>query len=1709
MANNDILGIQATINGADVQRGANQFISQVSRMENVSDKFINSLSQNMKIANGQIMSMGNSFASISDTIISKLGMIGVAFSAQQFAQKAMMIRGDFQQLEIAFTTMLGSADKANELMNQLVNTAAKTPFDLKGVANGAKQLLAYGVATEKVNETLVRLGDISAGLSIPLNDMVYLYGTTMTQGRLFTQDLRQFQGRGIPLADELAKQFGVTKDKVGELVTAGRVGFPEVEKAIISMTDKGGKFGGLMNEQSKSITGQISNIQDSLDMMFNEIGKQSEGVINAGLEGVSYLVEHWKQVGEAISVAAAAYGTYKAAEMTTAAISNLGQAYNEAELIKGYESLLAVQQESIDADLAEAVSKGRLSQESALQVAALRQEVAERMNVLAAQKAQALAEEETALAALQSAQEKKDAADEYLESMQNLYDAALEQGDATYQNYAYEQLATATTNANTAATELNTAQKNYNAASTKAKTATTVADTFSEQANTVATNAHTASVGLLRGAYLQLVTIMKSAWATMMANPLGIVVAAVTALGYAVYKYATRESEAEKATQKYNEKLEENAKKSDELKKKTEDLTNAISDTNKSDAQRNESFQKLKLLYPDILANINSEVEFLAKKKELLDQINDAQEKNTQKGDEELLQEYEQRLRYYQRVRRYGTSTTLVDMDGNGIATDNVEDAINAMQSLVNQQKARVAQYDVSKFVGGIKDMSKGDIQSAIGEASVLLKSLDGFGKEAIAMYTTMGKEISKEQLIMIQSSLNSELNTRNGVQKSVSDWVQYYKQEYEKAKKELDSFTKNKDSMSQEEFQRQYDKLKLEVESKKDQYEKYSGRTMKEEDKEGQELEKYKLLVDKQAREKKRSEEDAQLAIDEAWVSMQEDSLQKRLNILGLNYDKQMMQLERQQEDDLIKLIEDERTKFEANPANKGKKFDPTGIELSPEIISKYNAQRKQLMDSFLKENDKMSKEVEQKYQSDAQKRLEIEKRYNKDIEELNRQRTEAEQRGDTERVQNLESSIRKATVEKAKSLLSFDFDLLKQSPEYVSAYEDLSNISTQTLEYLISEFEKVKASASSSLNPEDLREYTQTLQDMYDELNSRNPFRSITEAMNELNASRNTLRELSDIINGKKSASKIDDKGGKLTTLYEYTDENGEKKIITYSEALEKYGKLLDDTLKKENKAKKSITEVSVAFSTLGSEISNLGNAIGGTAGEVVSLIGDVMTFASSTIQGIQSLSTATAGAMAAIEKASVILSIASAALQILQKISSLGTNKSFKQYEAYAEKIKDINALTDAVNQYKYAILEARNEESNWFSVDSLRNLKDYKEMQQQALEAYQDKALESQAIYQNKSGGGWLTGAFNWMMGNLSLLSPFEWWKNIWGQGSYGKGQTAAINNLRIETRKASSGFLGSGIGGKSQKTEDLQTWINQNKDKFKGLDTNLFDNETGLINKELANAIIESYGDKLVGQTKETLESLIKLREQYDEYLQQLHEYVSSLYEPLVDNFIDSLWDWFDNGKDALKSFKDYASDTFRDIVTDMMRTIVLEKVVGGFSDDIANLYEKYSVGQLSEDELMKKVSERMSGLIEDYETQIPVLQEMMNQMNGYLESAGLNMKDSSYSQEASSKGFQTMSQETGSELNGRFTALQIAGEEIKAQSIIQSELLRLISQDNAALKMQIAMNLRMTSEMVDMQRDSNEHLSAIQRNTYQLYEMNERLEKIERNTRNL
>lgn len=242
-----------------------------------------------------------------------LGVIGGTAALKGLVTDMINVRGEFQKTSIAFETMLGSKEKADALMAQMVETAAKTPFDLQGVTSGAKQLLAYGTSADKVNETLVRLGNIASGLSIPLGELVYLYGTSMSQGRLFTQDVNQFMGRGIPLVAELSKELGKTESEIIKMVTEGKVGFPELQKVIENMTNEGGKFYNLMEMQSTTLSGQISNLGDAWDSMLNSIGEETQGIASMTISAVTSIIENYKEVGAIIASLVATYGTYKAA----------------------------------------------------------------------------------------------------------------------------------------------------------------------------------------------------------------------------------------------------------------------------------------------------------------------------------------------------------------------------------------------------------------------------------------------------------------------------------------------------------------------------------------------------------------------------------------------------------------------------------------------------------------------------------------------------------------------------------------------------------------------------------------------------------------------------------------------------------------------------------------------------------------------------------------------------------------------------------------------------------------------------------------------------------------------------------------------------------------------------------------------------------------------------------------------------------------------------------------------------------------------------------------------------------------------------------------------------------------------------------------------------------------------------------------------------
>lgn len=577
-----------------------------------------------------------------------LSLLGAGFTARELVTQVATVRGEFQKLEAAFNTMLGSEEKTAALMAQMVETAATTPFSLQDVASGAKQLLAYGTAAENVNGILIRLGDIAAGLSVPLNDLVYLYGTTMTQGRLYTADLNQFTGRGIPMIKELARQFGVAESQVRGLVEEGKVGFPEVEKVIRSLTDEGGMFAGLMEAQSKTISGQIANIGDSISMMFNEIGQSSEGIINTALSGVSYLVENYEKVGEAVMTAATAYGAYKAALMAVTAYQNAVSGVRYSAEMAELSKLIPAKQEEARTDVEQAVASGRLTQAKAGQIAAMRAEAAEYVKSLQLKAQEAAAEQAAAMQAKIRAdvahKQSLIAVDDAMEQ----YEAALKSGDGLRIETAENALNSAEVEKNAAAKRLRSATSAYDTATTKAATASKAAETASVTMNTAAQTANATATNVLTAAKTRLLAVSRALGLSLLANPYVLAAAAITGLVYAIYKYATAATAAEAAQESFNRSMDKMARDAEELKNKVAGLIRTIQDPNATGLQKALAYDELQKIAPAITEAYGS-MEKLARAGEAwnaqMNQITDENRSRSLEEQAEALQGLVRRLK--------------------------------------------------------------------------------------------------------------------------------------------------------------------------------------------------------------------------------------------------------------------------------------------------------------------------------------------------------------------------------------------------------------------------------------------------------------------------------------------------------------------------------------------------------------------------------------------------------------------------------------------------------------------------------------------------------------------------------------------------------------------------------------------------------------------------------------------------------------------------------------------------------------------------------------------------------------------------------------------------------------------------------------------------------------------------------------------------------
>jgi hypothetical protein len=248
---------------------------------------------------------------------SRLGALFGINAISNFVRKMVTVRGEFELQQKSLEVLLKSKSEANKLWEQTMQLAVKSPFQVGQLITYTKQLAAYQIETDKLFDTTKRLADLSAGLGVDMDRLILAYGQVRTAEYLRATEVRQFTEAGVPLLDALADRFSALEGKavsvaeVMERITKRQVTFGDVEAVINQMTDLGGLFYNMQEEQSKTVKGMMSNLKDEISLMFNEIGESSEGAIKRSLQVVRWLVQHWEVFAGILASTLPLFALYK------------------------------------------------------------------------------------------------------------------------------------------------------------------------------------------------------------------------------------------------------------------------------------------------------------------------------------------------------------------------------------------------------------------------------------------------------------------------------------------------------------------------------------------------------------------------------------------------------------------------------------------------------------------------------------------------------------------------------------------------------------------------------------------------------------------------------------------------------------------------------------------------------------------------------------------------------------------------------------------------------------------------------------------------------------------------------------------------------------------------------------------------------------------------------------------------------------------------------------------------------------------------------------------------------------------------------------------------------------------------------------------------------------------------------------------------------
>lgn len=1474
--------------------------------------------------------------------------VAAVFSVQQaiqFAKSVVDVRGEIEALNISFETLVGK-DKAQALFSQIRTFATNTPLLLNDLARGAQMLLSFDVPAERVMTILKQIGDVSMGDPQKFNSLTLAFSQMFSTGKLMGQDLLQMINAGFNPLTVMAEKTGKTVAQLKDEMSAGSISAEMVAKAFADATGEGGKFNGMLEKQSKGIQGLKSNFQGAWDDMLNDLGEKNQGFITSSIQGATDIVKNYDKVGEALAAIIATYGAYKAVLIATDVIEKSAAAIRHSAEAGELSKLLTVEQQA-------KISKMGLAKTSAEYAEAVRMEVA--ANVQAAQ------------STLQKARIEVSAASQMVAAKRAEYVAAKEleeqrlaelisigaKGSAKEVEIAQSKLAAAESARESAALQFQSATRDFGTKKIAVESAAKTANTVQTAANSAAQAANVTTTNLLSAAKLKLTAIASKLNAVIMKNPWALAAAVAVGLGYAIYKLATYQTEAERTATKLNDAIKEGEKATQAERYQIDLMFQRLRDAKKGTEEYEAAKQAIISQYGSYLKKLGDEKTALndiaaayaliteeatksARARAMQQVITEASEEKANKSSETYddIAKLLKKKFGAEKGGEYLLKLKPVIMDGAEITAE--------MQAIIAQfDKFHYAKYDAESGIKIQDEYTSNAITDKLASLAAVNASANRKIKEATEKFgsntqveesTVFDAEKASLQQLMAElpkatsklaelknaanpdpdaiakqeqqlKAINNQIAARESQLKVIREVEAQIKLLQDEQKK----YGKDDDEYKALETRIKALKLKLpKSEGQESKAETDAARIKRETAERTRKIKDYEAEVKKQVKQ-------SELDIAQARVDAMDEGFAKEQAQNELAYQR-LIFANQQREAEMLRALQDARAlEWEnQNPKakEKGQTFDRSTVtvaDLSPEQKAK------------IAEYYTVAEEIRNKANKDSLERMlsdvmTYEQRRKKITEEYEKQRKALYNEDGTLRAGITQGNVDELTRNRDEALKAVDNEFAEREDSFQAWMNAIANMTLRQLEAVLAQAEKDLDDLEKSGNADS---------------------KQVAVARAKVNTARKKVSQASaanDLTPNKRSVKEWED-------LYK--------------------------TLQEAEK-----------------EFESIGDTVEGTAGKIISTAGQVMTSTLNMINGIVQLTTtsttgmetaalASSTAIQTVEKASVILTIIAAAMQIAMAIINM-----FNNDEEYQEEIENLQRRIDQL-QWELDNAETLRVQNNAFEI--LEKVKTvYAETRAEVLNLYAAEKQRNSFLYR--------------------MLAPVILQNEILQKSA--EKLAVAYANIKYTDDKA------YGAAKYDEAKKQLENIAQQQL----------------LIQEQIKNEDAKKKTDH--GKIEDWKRQIQELGEEANKIINEIVEgIIGGSAEDLAQELGDAFFEAFQAGEDYAEAWGKKVDDIVADVIKRMLISRFLEEPIGAIFDKYKSKWYKDGdfIGLDALMESMGGFADDLNQVGADFQTIWESLPDTIKDM--------LPVDDES-AREASERGIATASQESVDENNGRLTAIQ-------------------------------------------------------------------------------